>query len=151
MAKDLTQTLIVAERGSDAGRVRDVSRNSLESLVIEQDPAESIAAFALRVRAEATAMEREGQAATCVVVVGGGRADADTVSARSLMIRSLASTMLRASGGELVLESDGSPDRYTMAALAATTAEQLRGSNVGIRHRDVARRAAAARRFVDAA
>jgi broad specificity phosphatase PhoE len=127
-----TLSLIVAERGSAwaswAERYRSVGP---DVVVVLQEKGETAPEFAARVRARIAEMELSGRCPERAVLVGGGRADRDAVTARSLAVRSIASAMARHGGGKLTLDS-AHPDRFAMAAIAATVSDLIRGTGVRV-------------------
>jgi len=127
-------SIVVAEHGSRwAPWAERFRMDGPDVVVILQRRGESSAKLPLRVRGRPAELGREGRPPARAVVVGGGRTDADALSARSLTIRSIAAEMANNGGGTLMLDDAGA-DRFSMAALAATVAELTRGSGVVVAH-----------------
>jgi len=128
------RAMIIAERGAPwapwAERFRALGP---DVVVVLQHVGEPIADLAARVRARLVELEAAGQAPQRAVLVGGGRVDRDALSARSLTLRAVASSMARTGGGSVVLDDAGA-DRYSMAALAATVSMLVRGTGVTVDH-----------------
>lgn len=124
--------LIVAERGSESLPWIDRFRGETSEVVlVQQQKNESTAAFASRVRNRVAELEADGYSLTRAVIAGAGRMDKAVLQARSLVIRAIVGPMVRAGGGELVLDSTG-PDRFSMQGLAMSVAEMLRGTGVAL-------------------
>jgi len=132
--------LIVAECGVGPERIRAHAARAGETLVIEQLPGEAFDVFADRVRAELAAVTCRGSSVTRVSLIAAGRAQSDTVSGRSLLVRGLASAMGQGAGGVIRLESGGGPERFLLASLASTMDAMLRGTGVAVRHVDLGER-----------
>jgi len=125
-------SLIVAERGSDWTRWVDVLRAETPGCdVIVQQPGESVGALSQRVRAHVASLVDGGGTLRNAVIVGGGRTDADAISARSQAVRAIVAPMVKAAGGRLFL-SAGSPDRLAMMGLAGVVAPMLVGTGVTV-------------------
>jgi len=125
-------SLIVAERGSDWTPWVDVLRaQTPDCAVIVQQPGESVDALAVRVRSHVAALVDRGGEIRNAVLVGGGRTDADAISARSQAIRAIVAPMVSAAGGRLYLSSRAA-DRLAMMGLASVVAPMLEGTGVRV-------------------
>lgn len=123
--------MVIAERGSDWTRWVDRLRNDeTDVCMIMQQDGETVSQLASRVRHRVEELA-EGETLSRAVIVGGGRTDADAVSARSLTIRALVAPMVQAGGGEVVLASSYK-DRFSMMGLASTVASMLHGTGVQV-------------------
>jgi hypothetical protein len=124
--------LVIAERGSDSlAWFERFSEQSAEVVLVQQQKNESAADFATRVRTRVEEIDAAGQSLTRAVIAGAGRMDKAVLQARSLVIRAVVGPMVRAGGGEVVLDSTG-PDRFSMQGLAMSVAEMLRGTGVAL-------------------
>lgn len=122
--------MVIAEKGSAwTPWVERFRAQCDDVIVVLQERGETVGDLATRVRAKVEELEELEVSLRDAVIVGGGRIDADAMSARSLAIRAVVSPMVRASGGQLLLDSKG-PDRYSMMGLASTVASMLRGTGV---------------------
>jgi hypothetical protein len=102
-------------------------------VVVLQHKGESVSQLALRVRTQLAEVAASKAILSQAVVAGGGRTDHDALSARSLVIRAIASEMARSGGGQVVLD-DAHADRHSMAALASTIQMLIHGTGVSVIH-----------------
>jgi len=131
-----SMTLIVAEAGGEwASWVEALRRRGDTVVVMRQRDDESLGALAGRVRARCREALSQGATMERAVIAGGGRADRDALSARSLAIRAIVSAMSPRRRGRLLLDPSGS-DRYSMMALATTVTAMLRGTGVRVETAD---------------
>lgn len=125
--------LLIAEHGSDWQHWRGgAGLPGAEIVETRQQAGEDASAFAVRVRSRVAELERRGHRVAEGVLCGSGRADRETLAARSLVIRSVAATMARRGSGRIVLDSHRT-DRFSMRALATTVSGMVRGTGVEIR------------------
>lgn len=118
--------VLVVERDGDWSGWVDALRSEADDLVvITQRRGESIAELATRVRERV--QELRGTAELTAAALVGAGWDTETLSARALMVRAIASQMGAAAGGRIYL--DGGPrsgrGRHAMAALAAVVEDQV--------------------------
>lgn len=126
-----TLAMVIAERGSDwESWVDQLRREADDVCLIVQQPGETVAELAARVRQRVDALQPY-EALGKAVVVSGGRVDQDAVAARSLAIRAIVAPMVRAGHGNVVLASNAK-DRFSMMGLASTVASMIRGTGVDI-------------------
>ncbi len=127
-------SLIAAEMGGYwAPWAERLGAGTPDVVQVVQQAGEKLSQFALRIRTRVAELGRQGIAVDQAVLVGGGRTDADALSARSLAIRAVAAEMARQGGGIVLLDDSGA-DRYSMAGLAATVAPLVYGTGVRIEH-----------------
>jgi hypothetical protein len=127
-------SLIAAEKGGYwAPWVERFRADTPDVVVVLQQVGEKLGEFSLRIRARLAELERNGISMEQSVLVGGGRTDADALSARSVAIRSMAAAMARHGGGDVTLD-DAGDDRHAMAALAVTVSPLVSGTGVRVVH-----------------
>ena len=134
--------VIVCERGADwAPWVERFRRDCDDVVVVSQRGRESSSQLVARVRdtlAELDAVDGRTVKAALLgggVLVGGGVLGAETLGARSSIIRALVSRVAAGGGGTLYLGAHGGGgDGTSMAALAATVRELVRGAGVVVCH-----------------
>ena len=126
--------MIVAETGGAwhpwVDRFREITP---DVVLVLQQVGESLSELAMRVRGRVAELERDGLSLEQSVLVGGGRTDREALAARSLAIRAMATGMASQGGGRVMLE-DAGPDRFSMAAIAATVADLVVGTGVTVQH-----------------
>jgi hypothetical protein len=130
---DYKIAMVIAERGSAWESWVETLRlryGADDVCLIVQQPGESVADMATRVRKRVQALQPY-ETLTHAVVVSGGRTDNDAVSARSLAIRAIVAPMVKAGGGDVILASN-TKDRFSMMGLASTVASMIRGTGVSI-------------------
>jgi hypothetical protein len=127
-------SMIVAERGTDWTPWAEWLRTRMpDVVVVVQRQGESVGELAMRVRARIDDADAQGQVIESAVMVGGTDGSDDVLASRSLALRAMASSMVRAGGGKIWL--DGGPSsrgRWAMASLAEIVNEQLRLTGVTV-------------------
>ncbi|HJK91598.1 MAG TPA: hypothetical protein RMH85_14070 [Polyangiaceae bacterium LLY-WYZ-15_(1-7)] len=125
-------SLVVAERGSDwEAWVERFSTGTPDVRVVVQDPEEPVERLAQRVRAQVLELEESGEELARAVIVGAGKTNDSTLSARSLAIRSIVAPMVEQGHGTLLLDGQGA-GRFGMMALASTVGGMVRGTGVTV-------------------
>jgi hypothetical protein len=127
-------SMIVAERGTDWTPWAEWLRARMpDVVVVVQRQAESVGELAMRVRARIDDADAQGQVIESAVMVGGTEGNDDVLASRSLALRAMASSMVRAGGGKIWLDGGAtSRGRWAMASLAEIVNEQLRLTGVTV-------------------
>lgn len=128
-------SLVIAERGSDwAPWVDKLWSSSPHVVALVQKPGEGLADFGLRVRERLELHKDRAELIERAVLIGSSDTGPETIASRSVLVRALAGTMVRAGGGTIWLDGGNSTrSRVAMTALATTTNDQLRRSGVFVR------------------
>ena len=122
-----TTAVLVAERDGDWSDWVESLRGEADDIaVVLQRMGESPSAFATRVRERVQELRARGEL-VAAALVGGDRWDAETLSARSLMIRAIVAEMSPAHQGQLYLDAGRTAGRgrYAMQALASVVEDQI--------------------------
>lgn len=119
--------ILIAERDADwKPWARDLHARVDTVRVITQDERETSGAFAKRVREELGTVHGR---VVMAVLTGGHGFDADVLTSRSLIVRSVAAHMAE---GTLLLDSGTGRQRFAMQALASVVEDQLAGTGVQV-------------------
>jgi len=125
-------SLVVAEEGGDAEQwVRRLRDEGHEVVLMRQTHGESLKGLAARLRARCAIANDLGEVIDTAVIVGGGQVGQEAVSARSLAVRALTSSMVRARRGRVLLSGEGD-DRFSMMALASAVSPMVRGAGIDV-------------------
>lgn len=125
-------SLVVAERGSPwESWVDRFSTGTPDVVVVLQEHGEGPDQLASRVRAQVASFEGRGATLARAVIVAG-EADASTLAARALAVKTIVAPMVALGEGTLILDGNQA-DRFGMRALADTVSMQLAGSGVTVR------------------
>lgn len=134
MASRKKMAVLVAERDGDWSEWIDSLRADVDDIaIVLQRMDESPAQLAFRVRSRVESLA--GAELVTAALVGGDRWDAETLSARSLMIRAIVSQMVSTGTGRLFLDAGTHARRgqHAMQALASVVEDQLLDTGVDVR------------------
>src|SRR5690349_5879813 len=117
MTEQTRVSVIVAERGTDWTPWAEWLRTgTLDVIVVVQRTGESVGELAMRVRARIDEANDAQRIVDRAVLVGGSTDGDDVLTSRSLALRAIASSMVRAGGGRIWLDGGHSPrGRWSMA------------------------------------
>jgi hypothetical protein len=127
--------VIVAQAGADATpSVQSAPSDAPSTVLLSQEPNESLASLGHRVRARLTSLVTQGyrvQSATFVARNGFGLGD---VLATADLLRVLLATMVSVGGGHVYLKGDAhdSHAQVALRALGDAISDQVRGTGVQI-------------------
>lgn len=127
-------SMIVAERGTDWTPWAEWLRSgAADVIVVVQRQGETLGEWAMRVRARVDAAVDAGVVVDRAVLVGGVAGTDDVLTSRSLALRAIANSMVRAGGGRIWLDGGAtSRGRVAMTALAEVANDQVRSTGVTV-------------------
>lgn len=126
--------VLVAERDGDWSKWVESLRGDADDIaIVLQRMGESPSELATRVRQRVQELQLGGDL-VAAALVGGDRWDAETLSARSLMIRAIVNQMVASGRGQLFLDAGthAGRSRHAMQALASVVEDQILDTGVEV-------------------